>query len=356
MQKNISMKFIILFMAALMLPFFFINMAVANCYSDGPSNRLSNYCAIKLINGKRVDAQSLRLVDYKLKIEGNSNGLGLPVEFEKSTTQRYLNPLLYYSNNINGGNSSKPLELGNLIFAGDEEYFSKSGMLAGMGAGLSGRYIYGEGRYLQYSANGGYAYSPEHKKGVVTANARVCNIRHIQNWWYLDICAVQSRIRRDITDTTNSDLSFVASKVINRSEQSFNQIDFGLKRHFSENYEQNQLIMGIDTIHSNGIFTKLSATVGEAITSQLATKISLDGKLITAFANKPITLAANYTVSDGGIMLGVIRDERNYGISLSYPIWKKLDLSIGYQVTDSTIDYFDLSSPTLGLQLPIIQF
>ena len=167
---------------------------------------------------------------------------------------------------------------------------------------------------------------------------------------------MQSRIRKDITDTTKSNLSLVALKVMNSSEQSFNQVDFCLKCHFSENYEQNQFFMGIDTVHSNGICTKLSATMGESITSQLTTKISLNGKLITAFNNKPITLAANYTLSDGGIMLGIIRNEKNYGISLSYPIWKKLDLSIGYQVTNSTIDYFDLGTPMLGLQLPSIQF
>ena len=90
-----------------------------------------------------MDTQSLRLIDYNLKIEGNSNGLGLPAKFAKNTFQKYLNPLLYFSNNINCVNPSKPLKLGNLIFAGDEKYFSKSGMLAGMGAGLSRRYIYG---------------------------------------------------------------------------------------------------------------------------------------------------------------------------------------------------------------------
>ncbi|MGY8790566.1 MAG: hypothetical protein ACKVKR_09865, partial [Pseudomonadales bacterium] len=198
-------------MAALLLPFFFVNTASAACYFDGPSGRLSNYCAIHLINGQRVDSRSLRLIDYKLKMEGSTNGLGLPFKVKKNTTQRFLSPLLFYSSNINGGNSPKPLKLGNLTFEGDEKLFSKAGMLAGVGAGLSGRLIYGDGRYLQYSASGSYAYSPEHKLGIGTTDAKACDVRHILNWWYVDVCASQSRVRKDMTDTTSSNLSLIAS-------------------------------------------------------------------------------------------------------------------------------------------------
>ena len=343
-------------MAALLLPFFFVNTASAACYFDGPSGRLSNYCAIHLINGQRVDSRSLRLIDYKLKMEGSTNGLGLPFKIKKNTTQRFLSPLLFYSSNINGGNSSKPLKLGNIIFEGDEKLFSKGGMLTGVGAGLSGRVIYGDGRYLQYSGSGSYAYNPEHKLGIGTTDAKACDVRHILNWWYVDICASQSRVRQDMTDITNSNLSLIASNFLKNSKRSFTQVDFGLKRYFAENYTQNKIILGFDTIHSNGIFTDLSAKFGELIDSQLVERLSLTGRIIAPVAGKPLSLYANYTEFDGGIMFGTNRNEKSYGISVSYPIWQKISLSVGYQITDSTIDHFDLRIPTLGLQLPAIQF
>ena len=343
-------------MAALMLPFFFINMASANCYFDGPSTRLSNYCAINLINGKRVDNRSVRLIDYKLKMEAATDGLGLPFKVKRNLNQVHVSPLLFYSNNINGGNSSKSLKLGNLTFEGDEEFFRKAGILSGISTGYNGRQIYGRGRYFQYSINGSYVYSPQHKIGIVNSSARACDTRHLQGWWYLDSCAGQSRIRKVITDITTSDLSLTASNSIRNSERSFSQLDLGLKRYFSENYKQNQVVFGFDTIHSNGIFTVLSATFGEPVVSQLATRLSLNGKIIAPLADKPISLYANYTESDGGIMLGINRNEKSYGISASYPIWKKISLSIGYQLTDSTINYFDVASPTFGLEMPSIQF
>lgn len=344
-------------MAALLLPFFLANMASAACYfDDGPSGRLSNYCAIQLINGQRVDNRSLSLIDYRLKMEGNTNGLGLPAKVKKHTTQNFLSPLLFYSNNINGGNSSKPLKLGNLTFEGEKKLFSKVGILAGVRAGLNNRYIYSDGRYLQYSANISYAYSPKHKLGVGTVGARACDIRRILNSWYLDSCAGQSRTRKDLSDTTNSELSFVTSNSFKNFEQSFSQVDFGVKRFFTKSYTQNQVVLGFDTIHSNDVFTDFGATFGEAITSKLATRLSLSGRIIVSIADKPLSLSATYTDSDGGIMLGVSRSEKNYGISVSYPIWQKIKLSVGYQKTDSTIDHYNFQSPTLGLELPVIQF
>lgn len=348
---------IVLKMAALSLPFFLANMAFAACYfDDGPSGRLSNYCAIQLINGQRIDNRSLRLVDYKLKMEGNTQGLGLPTKVKKNTTQRFFSPLLFYSNNINGGNSSKPLKLGNLTFEGEEELFRKVGMLAGGGAGFRNRYIYNDGGYLQYNANISYAYSPKHKLGVGTVGARACDIRRVLNSWYLDSCAGQSRTRKDLSDTTNSELSFVTSNHFKNFGRSFSQVDFGVKRFFTKDYTQNQVVFGFDTIHSNDVFTNFGATFGEAITAKLATRLSLGGRIIVAVADKPLSLSATYTDSGGGIMLGVSRSEKNYRISASYPIWQKVKLSVGYKKTDSTIDHYNLQSPTLGLELPTIQF
>ena len=357
MLKSINQTYISLIMAALLPFFLFANVASAACYFDGPSGRLSNYCAIQLINGQRVDNRSLRLIDYKLKMEGNTNGLGLPSKVNMNTTQRYLSPLLLYSNNINGGNSSKPLNLPNLPNARCVNgHCSKAGILAGVSAGFSGRSIYGEGRYLQYSAGGSYAYNSVHKLGIGTVSARACNVGHILNWWYLDICASQSRVHKDMTDTTNSNLSFIASNFLKSSKRSFTQVDFGLKRYFAENYTQNKIMLGFDTIHSNGIFTDFSAEFGELIDSQLVARLSLTGRIIAPVDGKPLSLYANYTEFDGGIMFGTNRNEKSYGISVSYPIWQKISLRVGYQITDSTIDHFDLRIPTLGLQLPAIQF
>ena len=47
---------------------------------------------------------------------------------------------------------------------------------------------------------------------------------------------------------------------------------------------QNQIVIGHDTIHSNGVYSAIDVTFGEAIENQLATKMSLRAKVITKLA------------------------------------------------------------------------
>ena len=348
---------IVVRMSALGLSFFFlVSPASAACYVDGASTRLSNYCALDKIQGARVDVRTAQLIDYKLKLEGSKQGLGFPTRVEPHSTSKAIYPILSYSNNINGGNSPEPLVLGNLTFEGDENLNRKEGIVAGLGVGLNGRYIHAEEKYLTYGANASYAYSPEHGIGISTTSANVCSVNHISNWWYVDACANTSRVRKDITDDTNSNISISGSKVFTSSENSYSQMNLGVNRYFASVYTQNQVVIGLDTIHANGVYSAFDVTFGEAVENQLATRFSVSAQVTAQVANKPLTLSASYARADGGMLLGVERSGNTVGISASYQVWKNLSASIGYRRTDSTIDYFDVSTPTFGIQFAAIQF
>ena len=343
-------------MAALGLSFFLPSLASASCYTDAASGRLSNFCALDRINGTRVDARSLQLIDYKLKLEGSERGLGFPNRVQVHSSSKAIYPILSYSDNINGGNSPEPLVLGNLTFEGDKQLYRVDSLTAGLGVGLNGRYIYDDGRYLSYGANASYAYSPEHGIGISTTSANVCSVNHISNWWYVDACANTSRVRKDITDDTNSNISISGSKVFTSGENSYSQMNLGVNRYFASAYTQNQVVIGLDTIHANGVYSGFDVTFGESVENQLATRFSVSAQVTAQVANKPLTLSASYARADGGMLLGVERSENTIGISASYPVWKNLSASIGYRNTDSTIDYFDVSTPTFGLQFAATQF
>jgi hypothetical protein len=353
MPRLISLK---LMMAALGLSFCFPTGVLAACYGDGASGRLGNYCALDKIQGAKVHIRTAQLIDYKLKLEGSTNGLGLPSRPAASTVQKAIYPILSYSNNINGGNSPEPLVLGNLVFNGDEEFVRKEGVIAGFGAGLSGRYVHADGKYFTYGVNASYAHSPKYGLGVATTSANLSSINHIKNWWYLDVHANTSRVRKDISDATNSNLSIITSKMFEPSYSTYSEASFGINRYFAESYNQNQLLFGYKTIHANGVYSAFNLTVGDAVENELATKFALSGQIVTQLAKKPLKLSASYSQADGGVLLGVERDETTISVSASYPIWKSLTASIGYKKTDSKIDYFDISTPSFGLQFAAISF
>ena len=140
------------------------------------------------------------------------------------------------------------------------------------------------------------------------------------------------------------------------SDSTYSEASFGINRYFAESYNQNQLLFGYKTIHANGVYSAFNLTVGDAVENELATKFALSGQIVTQLAKKPLKLSASYSQADGGVLLGVERDETTISVSASYPIWKSLTASIGYKKTDSTIDYFDISTPSFGLQFAAISF
>ena len=330
--------------------------AVGACYVDGVQNKLANFCALDKIQGATIDVRTLELIDYKLKLEGSSNGLGLPTRMAASTTSKSAYPILSYSDNINGGNSPEPLVLGNLSFDGEKELYRREGIVAGLGASLNGRYIHGEERYLNYGVNASYAHSPKYGLGIATSSANVSSINHIRNWWFLDAHANTSRVRKNITDDTNSNLSIVTSKVFELSDSIYSEASFGVNRYFAESYNQNQLQFGYKTIHANSVYSAFILTVGDAVENQLATKFALSAQIVTQLVNKPLKLSASYSQADGGMLLGFERRDETYNISASYPLWRGLIASVGYRTTDSTIDYFDLNTPTFDIQFSSINF
>ena len=330
--------------------------AFSACYSDVISARLSNFCALDKLKTAKTDVRTLQLVDYRLKREGFQRGLGLPTRIKFHSTSKALYPILSYSDNINGGNSPEPLVIGSLSFDGDEALFRKAGLMAGFGAGLGGRYIHAEGKYFTYGASASYSHSSEHGLGITTTSANMSSINHIRDWWFVDAHVNTSRVRKNIADETNSNISLLSSKVYESADGRYGEASLGLNRYFAENYNQNQLLLGYKTIHANSVYSSVSLIIGESVDNQLATKFALSGQVITQLAKKPLKLSASYSQADGGMLLGVDRGETTVAVSASYPVWRNLTVNVGYRNTNSSIDYFDISTPTLGLQFAAFQF
>ena len=333
-------------------------MVNANCLGASDNERLSNFCLLNAMAGKIVDLPTAAYVENRFVDEGYTLRLTPNRNSEPKTSRHsfWARPTIGWSTNINGGNPDEPLTLGTLTFEGDEELVRKDGVLVGVNAGFGGRYIYGEGRYLNYKLSAGYAHSPEHGIGVARTGASICSKNHIKNWWYVDICGNTNRVRKDITDETNSNFNLTVSKIFSSAPQTHNQFSMGANRYFAEGYEQNQVTLGFDTIHSNGVFTGLNFTLGKGVENKLATRRSITARVGVLLASKPLSLSVTYSEAEGGVLLGIERNETTRSISVSYPIWRSLSASVGYRVTDSTIKYFDEVEPTLGIQFAPIHF
>ena len=330
--------------------------ANATCLNASSNERLSNYCLVERASSQIIDLRTAQIIDYRLKHEGYERGLGLPGRAKQLSFQPYVTPILDYETDINGGNPNKPLQLGNLTFNGDPNLVRKEGVVVGAGAGAYGRYLLGEGRYLDYGFGASYAHSFEHDIGIQRRFASLCSKNHIKNWWYIDGCAGSSYVEKDLTEDTRNTLSLTASKLFTSSLNSHHQASVGVNRVYDEDYEQNQISFGFQTINSNGWHTAVNATFGESIDGEIAVREAVSASLALPVRNRRLTVSASYSEADGAKLLGVQRAEETWAFSASYNIYKNVDLGIGYTKRDSTIDYFDVSTPTINVSFKPIRF
>ena len=342
--------------AVLILGLLFPTTTEASCLYPNADTRLRTYCVAETLVGNAVTLNDAVLFDTLLKREGYATGLGLPNRIEQHSVQTFVTPTVDYNTNINGGNPNRPLVLGGLEFNGDEEFLHKEGLVAGVAAGVNGRSIVGEGRYLDYGIAANYAYSPQHSLSTARANANVCSRNHIANQWYVDACGDATRLVRDLAAENTAGLTLSTAKLFATGNGAYHSTSFGVRRHYAESYQQNQLQLGWNTVRNRGAYTALIAAFGEAVTDQLSLRRSVNATVGTTVFNRALTATVGYSYSDGGRLLGFERNDTTRSINISYGLTQNLSLNVGYRSIDSTINYFSEREPVVSVQFAPLRF
>ena len=318
------------------------------CAAAG-DERLQSYCMFQSFHNRLVSTAELDFFNFKLWGQGYSNTPHTQKEIRNQID--FINSVnLSYSDNINGGNPHGDLTLGTLTFTGDPDLEKKSGLLANLEIGLSGRLIYDEGRYLDYAASTTLASSIDGLNSITSNKIGICSQNHIVAWWYVDVCLLRQEIQKEITQESIWRQSIAVSKISNFSDFYFAKYTFGYSLINNDIFEQDQYFAEIESIGFNGYGSRVRVTYGEAVPGELAQKLIIDGTVSINIDEAPLAIGLSYSEAEGGSFFGYDRNENSYSVSASYPVRDNLVISIGYSVIDSSIDYFDNQSPTVNLQ------
>lgn len=355
------------------------------CLHALADERLANHCLLNALQNQGAVALSqVLLVDRRLQFEGYA-GLGLtlppqitPPPVDNFSVSRSIGPTVEYSTDINGGNSDQPLQIGFLTFAVSPP-FQESGILLGGEAYISGRWVHGGGRYVNFAGGGGYAHSFDHDIGIERTRGQICSINHIKNWWYGDVCFADSREWKELTHSINYQGSFALSKTFagrtfpsqdgQPARITSHQAGIRIARNVEKGgFGQRQTTFFLDSIHArhpvaggnpldaNSVVTGISLTQGEKKENILATRSRLALEAGWWVNGKSLSLFASYSKARGARLFGIPRDERTRSISISYPVHRLISVSLGYTETDSKIDYFDSASPSINFRLTPVRF
>ena len=346
-QKN---KFFIdILRANLFLALSIVAPSIVHAIDD----RLLVYSYIKKLEGKVVPEQTAN----KLIRSFASIGFSPKTMLGKPKQNLIVFPFINYSSNLNGGNPKGALQLGNATYTSNSLLEKRSGLLAGLGTNASLRSYTGYGKYIDTQGSLAISKSLESDDHILFTLVNACSKNHLKNWWFIDVCAHTQNEKKEISTFEDQTVNLSFAKIFDDDVGSFHLIRGGISRNSENNIDQNQQFLALQSIWPNGYSTSIQLTLGEDVPNQLALKNKIDaGVRLSQFKIDNLSLNLSYELKDGGVLLGFPRDDKQSAISLAFSLNENIGISVGYSNVDSSIDYYDQSSPFISVNFKQISF
>ena len=327
------------------------------CSFANGSERLELYS----LSQRMIDQKIMSIQDaIQFNVKSRSLGFeGISINKKIDYTvkiKRALYPIIAYSDNINGGNLTQTIQVGNFTFIGEEDTKAKSGIIIGGGLALGIKKLYGRGRYIDFNLNASLTAAPLHDfLQVRNESITVCSKNHVAEWIFFDACASWAHNKREFSDTINKSISTALTSLF-MSGRSFHESSLIAKRFISDEYQQMQGSVVLNSLLPNDFKTSIFMTKGEPVQDNISLNYSLGLSINRLIKNKPLKVSLKQSFYDGGRFLGVTREDSSKQISVSYPVYKRFAVSVGYEINDSTINSFSHTGPLVSFSLPTFNF
>ena len=316
-------------------------------------DRLLVYALTRNLEGKVVPEQTANQLISSFASIGFSSKNNL----EEPKQNLSVFPFINYSSNLNGGNPKGALQLGNATYTGNSLLEKRSGLLAGLGTNASLRSYTGYGKYIDTQGSLTISKSLESDDHILFTLVNACSKNHLKNWWFVDVCAHTQNEKKEISTFEDQTVNLSFAKIFDGNVEHFHLIRGGISRNSENNIDQNQHFIALQSIWPKGYSTSIQLTLGEDVPNQLSLKNKVDAEVILPqFKIDNLSLPLSYEQKDGGFLLGFPRDDQQSAISLAFSLNENIGISVGYSNVDSSIDYYDQSSPFISVNFKQISF
>ena len=321
------------------------------------SERLDLFILTKnILKNKIISAQDLIQFNNKsqsLGFEGISNK-------KQSDYTILINKAIYptfaYSDNINAGNLTQTIQVGDFSFVGEKNAVAKKGIIMGGGFYLGIKKPYSRGRYIDINLKASLAAAPAHDWLQVRNETIIaCSKNHLKEWIFFDACASWAHNKKEYSDTINTSISAKATKLF-MTRRGFHESSFIVERYITDEYQQMQGSLVLNSLLSNVYKTNIFVIKGEPVKGMISLNYALGISFNRLINNKPLKVSFNQSFYNGVEFLGIQRKDTSKKIVISYPINSGLNVSIGYVKNYSTIKSFSHNGPLVSLSLPFFKF
>lgn len=252
----------------------------------------------------------------------------------------YVQPLLSYDQNINGGIPSDIIHLGPFEFIVDEKSRAKSGFLLGGKLGHFRKYSIGFGQTFSFGASGSVEYSYEHNIHRVTGSSFGCYERYVKNWTFLDICLSTNVLKRDGTLERVISPRLSLSKYLGSNFAS-HEITAALGGVFHQDYSKPYANISTKMIapEFGAIFLSfyISPEVEGYNTRRWRGEIALGRPILGKYTK----VGASYHVENGSSIFGENREDDVFGIRFERDLLETVKVYVTAETRTSTVSAYD---------------
>lgn len=250
-----------------------------------------------------------------------------------------FSPLLGWDANLNGGYFNGRFELQGLIFEVEPERVAKAGLVGGATLGSDLRLAYGPGRYLELRTAAEAVWSPQHRLGRADAALTLCSRNHLRGWTFADVCAGASRGWRELSTSSATSASATLTTLF-AGPAAHHEITGGLARYGRSAGTQRALTLSWGAVWQR-VTTHLSLTLLEPIPGETATRQRLSADLRWLWGGQPVSLGLRHARSAGGMILGIPREDRLTGLSLTFRPRPRVTVELNHHVNRSSFALFN---------------
>ena len=336
------------FVRPIAAPLLFSSIAIALLFlspSISYSASIDVYAKYKSVAGRLIPLELGKRVGTELSNHGFTTASTTLISPSISVT-----PLVKFDQNTNGGNSRKPLILGDMKFVGQPELEKRSGLVAGAVTDMKFRHATGWGKYVDFTASISEAVDVSKLNRIRTNNFKFCSINHIHNWTYLDACYGEASTEKELSSSTNIYKNYKLSKLFQFKTDAYGKI--GLGNEFINNgiFEQRVHTIDIETLNAQ---RRLSLIFKHGDKPRVTNQHALEQSVTISSSFKILQRHGNIAFTaqrfGGSKLLGFDRNDNSQTLILSTNISKHINLEFGYHKNISSIDYYSDEYPILNL-------
>ncbi|WP_226783205.1 hypothetical protein [Oceaniglobus trochenteri] len=263
-------------------------------------------------------------------------------------------PLIAYESNVNGGLAQDSFTFGDYVFTADPALRALPGVVLGIEASGAARLAWGTGRLVEIMGEGALGWAPTEDLGFHRGAVQLCSRNNLVRWVFLDGCLLGAANARSLS-SANLGRASLALSTLFETPVGYHELRGELAQTHADTYDQATATLSLATVWTHAV-TEMSLTLGAPVEGQtvLDHRASLDLRWMAGA--RPVSIGLWHSVSNGGQFLGLAREDRSLGLTLSWQARPGVTFELGYARIDSTADLFDDESASFRVRLGDFRF